>query len=247
MADDQQLPDLMGYATPNELAFKRLYAKSLIEQGLGPIPGPAVSPFQAIGGLLQGYAGRQMLGEAAQSERALNANSARAQSGVSTGMPDQGPLSVAPPAGNAAGDLGNYSHATASQESGGDYGALGPVVKNHATGQPDRAYGKYQVMGTNIPQWTKEILGAPMTPQQFLQSPQAQEAVYKTKFGQYVQQYGPEGAARAWFGGPKGMNNPDAADINGMTVGRYGQGVCWQRYHLRGPLPRLKPRQVVPK
>lgn len=224
--DDNQLPG-MDLAAPNELAFKRLYAKALLEQGLGPIPGPAVSPFQAIGGLLQGYAGRNMLNEAGQQERALRGTGVSGESDVTTGMPDQGtgPLSMRPPVGNTADNntMSRYAAATSGQESGGNYAALGPVVKNPTTGQPDRAYGKYQVMGTNIPKWTQEILGSPMTPQQFLQSPQAQEAVYRAKFGQYVQQYGPEGAARAWFGGPKGMNNPDAMDINGMTVGRYGQ------------------------
>ena len=233
MADDQQLPDLMGYATPNELAMKRLYARQLIEQGQGPISGPAVSPFQGIGGVLNQLAGQRMLGEAAQQERATNANSARAQSGVSTGAEPGGPLSMQPPTGNVSdsGPLnqGPYSKITSAQEGSGSYAQLGPVVKSPETGQPDRAYGKYQVMGNNIPQWTKEVLGASLTPAQFLNNPQAQEAVYKTKFGQLVQQYGPEGAARAWLGGPKGMNNPgaqahtmDGAPI-GQTVGQYGQ------------------------
>lgn len=102
----------------------------------------------------------------------------------------------------------------------GGYGAVGPVANQ----QGNRAYGKYQVLDSNIPTWTKEVLGQEMTPQQFLQSPQAQDAVFKTKFGQYTQQYGsPEAAARAWFAGPGGMNNPNAQDVNGMTVGQYGQ------------------------
>jgi hypothetical protein len=232
MADDQPLPDLMGYATPNELAFKRLYARHLLEQGTpDALAGPAVSPFQGIGGVLNQLAGQRILGEAAQQERATNANSARAQSGVTTGA--EGPLSMQPPTGNVSdsGPLGQgpYSKVTSAQEGSGSYAQLGPVVKSPETGQPDRAYGKYQVMGNNIPQWTKEVLGAPLTPAQFLSNPQAQEAVYKTKFGQLVQQYGPEGAARAWLGGPKGMTNPGAQAHTmdgtplGQTVGQYGQ------------------------
>lgn len=117
------------------------------------------------------------------------------------------------------GEPSSYSRAIAANESGGDYKALGPVIPK--TG--DRAYGKYQVMGSNVPQWTQEVLGRPMTPQQFVASPEAQEAVFKAKFGQYVQKYGPEGASRAWFAGEEGMNNPNARDPLGTTVAGYSQ------------------------
>jgi hypothetical protein len=112
----------------------------------------------------------------------------------------------------------DYGKAIAGIESGGAYDKLGPQTK---TG--DRAYGKYQVMGNNIPEWTTQVLGKPMTPEQFLSNPDAQEAVFKAKFGDYVQKYGPEGAAKAWFAGEKGMNNPNAKDVLGTTVQGYGQ------------------------
>jgi hypothetical protein len=99
------------------------------------------------------------------------------------------------------------SRAIAGIESGGKYKKVGPVTRNG-----DRAYGKYQVMGHNIPDWTREVLGHAMTPQQFLNDPNAQEAVFKAKFGQAEQKYGAEGAARWWFAGPGGMNNPNAND-----------------------------------
>lgn len=102
----------------------------------------------------------------------------------------------------AAAGAGPYAAQIASVESGGSktpYGLLGPVTK---TG--DRAYGKYQVMGSNVGPWTKEILGQQMTPQEFAANPQAQDAVFQGKFGQYVSKYGnPQDAASAWFtGGP---------------------------------------------
>jgi hypothetical protein len=112
-------------------------------------------------------------------------------------------------------------NAVAREEGTGSYSQLGPVTK---TG--DRAYGKYQVMGANIPQWTHEILGQSMTPAQFLQNPNAQEAVARGKLSQYAQQYGPEGAAKAWFAGPKGMNNPNATDQLGTSVAQYGANVA---------------------
>lgn len=111
-----------------------------------------------------------------------------------------------------------YAGAISSIESGGRYGILGPV-----TNSGDRAYGKYQIMGTNVPVWTKEFLGQAMTPQEFLANPQAQDAVFQAKFGQYVDKYGPEGAAQAWIGGPGGVGKLDRKDILGTSIGDYGQ------------------------
>ena len=131
---------------------------------------------------------------------------------------------------------------TESQGSGG-YSAMGPV-----TGSGDRAFGKYQVMGANIPQWTQAALGQPMTPQQFLASPQAQEAVVNHRLGGYLNQFGPEGAARAWFtGSPTGKG----ADLNGMTGDRYaalatqGLGAPGQAMAFGGQTPAPPPSPAV--
>jgi hypothetical protein len=111
-----------------------------------------------------------------------------------------------------------YRDAIASIESDGSggYDALGPKTKG------DRAYGRYQVMGKNIPQWTKAALGKSMTPEQFLKDPAAQDAVFDHRFGGYVQKYGPEKAARAWFGGEGAINNPKAKDVLGTSIATYG-------------------------
>ena len=115
---------------------------------------------------------------------------------------------------------GNYRDAIAGIESAGsgDYAAIGPQTK---TG--DRAIGRYQVMGANVPEWTKAALGRSMTPQEFAASPEAQDAVFDHRFGQYVQKYGPEGAAKAWFAGEGGMKNGGARDQLGTSVDQYGQ------------------------
>lgn len=113
----------------------------------------------------------------------------------------------------------SYGQSISGIESGGRYGILGPVIPK--TG--DRAYGKYQVMGANIPAWTEQYLGRRMTPDEFLADPNAQETVFQGEFGKYVQKYGPEGAARAWFAGEKNMNNMGAKDPLGTTVAGYGQ------------------------
>jgi hypothetical protein len=109
-----------------------------------------------------------------------------------------------------------YARAIGSIESGNNYGTVGPVTR---TG--DRAYGKYQVMGTNVGPWTRAVLGQEMTPAEFLKNPQAQDAVFQAKFGSYTDKYGPSGAARAWFAGEDGMNDPDRKDMLGTSVADY--------------------------
>ena len=115
------------------------------------------------------------------------------------------------------GGIGDPASAIASIESGGRYDAMGPE-----TGQ-GRAHGKYQVMPSNIGPWTREVLGQELTPAQFLASPQAQDAVFQAKFGQYTQKYGPEGAARAWFAGEGGMNDMGRRDVLGTSVADYSR------------------------
>lgn len=110
-----------------------------------------------------------------------------------------------------------WSRAIGGIESGGKYDILGPPTKKGDPNSP-RAIGKYQVMPANIPQWTKEALGRALTPEEFRASPDAQEAVFKTKFGQFAAKYGPEGAARTWFtGSPTGKGT----DVLGTTGDKY--------------------------
>jgi len=98
------------------------------------------------------------------------------------------------------------------------YRALGPVSK-----RGDRGYGKYQVMGENVPIWTEQYLGRKMTPQEFLASDEAQERLAEAKGGEYINKYGPEGAAKAWFAGEKGMNDPRRKDTLGTHVAEYAR------------------------
>jgi hypothetical protein len=111
-----------------------------------------------------------------------------------------------------------FASAISSVESGGNYHAIGKPTR---TG--DRALGKYQVMGANVGPWTEEVLGRKLTPQEFLKSPEAQDAVFEAKFGGYVKKYGPEGAARAWFAGEGGMNDMGRKDVLGTTVAGYAK------------------------
>jgi Chaperone of endosialidase len=117
-------------------------------------------------------------------------------------------------------NLPTYLDALGKIESGGNYGALGPTTK-----KGDRAYGKYQVMGSNVGPWTQEALGKAMTPDDFLADKNAQEAVAKHYFGQALSKYGsPQDAASVWFTGkPLAKTTQQTADITGMTVPKYLQ------------------------
>ncbi len=104
-------------------------------------------------------------------------------------------------------DLANYAAAIRAVESSGNYRALGPVTKGG-----DRAYGAYQVMGNNVPEWTKMALGKSMTPDEFLGDNAAQDAVFNHHFGSSVNQYGnPHDAASIWFTGQP-MSGKNASD-----------------------------------
>lgn len=120
--------------------------------------------------------------------------------------------------------LQDVLNAISSVESKGyanKYSALG---KPNSKGQ--RAYGKYQVMDFNIPTWTKEALGYSLTPKQFLNNPDAQEAVAKYKIGQIYQQYGNAAdTASVWFSGRPVAKAGNDRDVTGTTVPQYVKAV----------------------
>lgn len=99
--------------------------------------------------------------------------------------------------GKPGGSFGNFMAAISGQESGGNYGA-----RNPSSG----AMGKYQIMPANLggrgSGWDYETLGRDISVSQFMSSPQLQEQIAQHKLQQYYNQYGPAGAAVAWYAGP---------------------------------------------
>lgn len=91
--------------------------------------------------------------------------------------------------------LGELIERIAAKESGGNYRAVGDWVNG------DRAYGKYQIMGNNIPSWTERHLGKSLTPSQFLKREKAQDRVARGQLKYYYNRYGPGGAAASWYAG----------------------------------------------
>lgn len=113
------------------------------------------------------------------------------------------------------------ANAIAAVESGGNYQAFGPVL-NSGSYAGDRAYGKYQIMGRNIPSWSQQILGYSITPEQFVQSPELQDAIFKGMFAQHAKQYGSlQDAASVWFSGRPLAKAGNAQDQLGTSVPEY--------------------------
>lgn len=108
-----------------------------------------------------------------------------------------------------------FFSAIAEQESGGRYNAVGVWVRG------DRAYGKYQVMGANIPSWTKKHFGKSLTPQQFLNNPRAQEAVARGVLKSYWDKYGARGAAAAWYSGNPNLHMSTRSQTGGPSIKTY--------------------------
>lgn len=114
--------------------------------------------------------------------------------------------------GDYIGAAQQFREAFAKVESGGNYQALGPVMKKGAY-NGDRAYGKYQVMGRNIPEWTEKHYGARLTPEQFLGNPAAQDAVFDGEIAGYIKKHGNvSDAASMWFSGRPMAEAGNASD-----------------------------------
>jgi hypothetical protein len=81
------------------------------------------------------------------------------------------------------------------QESSGNYRAT----------NPSGASGAYQILRSNFEGpggWDKEALGRDVTYDQFINSPQLQDAIARYELSNYLNKYGAAGAAAAWYGGP---------------------------------------------
>lgn len=200
--------------TPETVALKRALAARL----LGGVGGGAANSVGAgIGNAFASIGagiGANVINQRARSAEQQGQQEATSLydslvSGLTTGSP------VKSPSAPASGDMSAYQNAISGIESGGKYDAVGP-----AHPQLGRALGKYQVMEANIGPWSKAALGREVTPQEFLQNPQLQDQVFNHQFGQYVEKYGPQGAAQAWFAGPGGIGS-NRQDSLGTSVPEY--------------------------
>ena len=104
----------------------------------------------------------------------------------------------------------------------GEYGALKKAVAMHESGNdpnarnPSGAYGLYQIMPDNWPEWSKQA-GVENRP---MEDSDAYDKVFDHVFGGYYKKYGVEGALVGWFAGEQNAirwvnGEPDAIDGNG--------------------------------
>jgi len=113
-------------------------------------------------------------------------------------------------------------NAIASIESAGsgDYSAIGP----EADPAGHHALGRYQVMDYNLDPWAKQYLkmDTGLDRDAFLKDPKLQDKLFDAVMSDYVNKYGEEGAAQAWFGGPGSVGKGGAGkDVLGTSGNDY--------------------------
>lgn len=108
----------------------------------------------------------------------------------------------------------------ASVESPGEknpYTLVGP-----ATHRGDQALGKYQIMSSNLPAWSKEAIGRVVSRQEFLNNPQLQEQIAGYQLNKSLKAgYSPQDTASIWFSGRPQNRAGHARDAFGTTVPQY--------------------------
>lgn len=197
--------------TPEQVASRRRIAEALAASSLEP----ANSLGGGIAQLGKALAARISEGRLNKQETAGRASADAAFSSLFSGDGDQ---SASTPADTSSDPMAKYRGIVRQIESkgSGDYSALGPVTK---TG--DRAYGAFGVMGSNIPAWSREATGREMQPNEFLNDPTSQDAVFNKIFGGYMQGNSPDDAASMWFSGKPLDEAGNATDALGTSAGDY--------------------------
>lgn len=98
------------------------------------------------------------------------------------------------------------------ESSGGDYSARGPVIKSGKY-KDQRAMGAYQVMPGNLEEWSKDAFGKVVTEEQFMNSPEMQDALFLHRMEKAKQKYGTiEDAVSVWFTGQPVAKSGEKSD-----------------------------------
>ncbi|MDW9828680.1 hypothetical protein GOB24_13840 [Sinorhizobium meliloti] len=208
--------------TPESIKRKRELAMAIM--GASPAPKNIGEGLNALGsGIVAGVMNRRA--NKAEDEGRASADTvfkSAMQGQLASQIMGTAPSSMGinPASAGASGGSGSYRDAIASIESAGsgDYKAVGPTHPKMG-----RALGRYQIMEANVGPWSREVLGREVTPDEFMANPQLQDAIFDGKFNSYVQKFGPEGAAQAWFAGPGGVGKTNRKDSLGTDVGTYGR------------------------
>ncbi len=108
-----------------------------------------------------------------------------------------------------------FFRAISEQESGGNYKAVGVMTRY------GRAYGKYQILESNIYSWSQALLGRRVSLNEYLNNPSVQEELARRKLQSYWNKYGARGAAAAWYSGDPKLHNSTASQHGGPSIKGY--------------------------
>lgn len=111
-----------------------------------------------------------------------------------------------------------FMWAISAQESGG---IKDPYRVVNAYG----AVGKYQVLKSNIPSWSKAALGYSISWQKFRDSPDLQEKIVRHRLKGYYDKYGARGAASAWYSGNPKLDQSTRPQPGGPSIKSYVDSV----------------------
>lgn len=228
--------------TPATLARKRALAEAILGE-TSHAPRDIGEGLNAVG---QAILYRRLMGGVDKGEAEGASGASKVFNSLFGDQFPAAPTAASPAASNATsadtgtGDMSPYRNAIASIESAGsgDYGAIGPTHKTMG-----RALGRYQVMEANLGPWSQAALGRTVTPDEFLASPQIQDAVFDHEFGKYLKEYGnPQDAASMWFTGVPASQGGNRKDVLGTTGNAY---VAKFNNALGGTAPASAPTQVA--
>lgn len=117
--------------------------------------------------------------------------------------------------------LGGIVHVETGRDSGNPYEAQGKPTK-----KGDRALGYSQIMASNVPSWSREALGYPVTSQQYLASPEIQRQVTEYHVNKLYQKYkDPNVVQSVWFTGrtPEQLKGKNPKDGYGTSNSEYNK------------------------
>lgn len=136
-----------------------------------------------------------------------------------------------------SGTVDQFLQGLAKKESSGNYKALGPVI-NSGMYTGDRAYGKYQIMGKNVPEWSQKYLGKKLTADQLYQDEKLQDELMRKRAQELYSKYGNwEDVASVHFTGQPLKKAGNVKDQLGTTAPKYVQDVL---AFMRGDSPAVQ-------
>lgn len=131
----------------------------------------------------------------------------------------------------SGGEAQAFIDAIIVQESGGRYDAVGPRTRwGHA-------YGKYQILETNIGPWSEQYLGRRVSVSEFHRSPEIQDQIAKARLTEYFTRYGARGAASAWYSGNPNKHLDTSPQSGGPSIKQYVDEVTGRMGKPVAPTP----------